>query len=124
MAEGKGSSVINNKLGNRQRNVSNSICASWTLCSRASHFILQEYKALVSRQTRPLYELVTSRDFTQASTLKRNLKRALSHYLAEASSCRCAPCLNNGVAVLRGIDGIFYGSTAVADIIALFKTFF
>uniref|UniRef100_A0A3Q3XCW1 Complement component C8 beta chain n=1 Tax=Mola mola TaxID=94237 RepID=A0A3Q3XCW1_MOLML len=52
--------------------------------------------------TRPLYELVTSRDFSQASTLKRNLKRALSEYLAEASSCRCAPCHNNGVAVLRG----------------------
>ncbi|XP_051265389.1 uncharacterized protein LOC127368515 [Dicentrarchus labrax] len=52
--------------------------------------------------TRPLYELVTSRDFSQAATLKRNLKRALSEYLAEASSCRCAPCHNNGVAVLRG----------------------
>ncbi|KAM9349958.1 complement component C8 beta chain [Symphorus nematophorus] len=52
--------------------------------------------------TRPLYELVTSRDFTQAATLKRNLKKALSEYLAEASSCRCAPCHNNGVAVLKG----------------------
>ncbi|XP_070830207.1 complement component C8 beta chain-like [Chaetodon trifascialis] len=52
--------------------------------------------------TRPLYELVTSRDFSQDGTLKRNLKRALSEYLAEASSCRCAPCHNNGVAVLRG----------------------
>uniref|UniRef100_A0A8D3AHT6 Complement component C8 beta chain n=1 Tax=Scophthalmus maximus TaxID=52904 RepID=A0A8D3AHT6_SCOMX len=52
--------------------------------------------------TRPLYELVTSRDFTHDATLKRNLKRALSEYLAETSSCRCAPCHNNGVAVLRG----------------------
>nr|AFZ93889.1 complement component 8 beta [Oplegnathus fasciatus] len=52
--------------------------------------------------TRPLYELVTSRDFSQDATLKRNLKRALSEYLAEASSCRCAPCHNNGVAVLKG----------------------
>ncbi|XP_076601152.1 complement component C8 beta chain [Chaetodon auriga] len=52
--------------------------------------------------TRPLYELVTSRDFSQDGTLKRNLKKALSEYLAEASSCRCAPCHNNGVAVLRG----------------------
>uniref|UniRef100_H3CR06 Complement component C8 beta chain n=1 Tax=Tetraodon nigroviridis TaxID=99883 RepID=H3CR06_TETNG len=56
----------------------------------------------IRRTTQPLYELVTSRDFSQASTLKRNLKRALSEYLAEASACRCAPCLNNGVAVLRG----------------------
>uniref|UniRef100_A0A3Q3ML74 Complement component C8 beta chain n=1 Tax=Mastacembelus armatus TaxID=205130 RepID=A0A3Q3ML74_9TELE len=52
--------------------------------------------------TQPLYELVTSRDFSQAAILKRNLKRALSEYLAEASACRCAPCHNNGVAVLRG----------------------
>ncbi|KAF3699042.1 Complement component C8 beta chain Complement component 8 subunit beta Precursor [Channa argus] len=52
--------------------------------------------------TRPLYELVTPRDFANDATLKRNLKRALSEYLAEASSCRCAPCQNNGVAVLRG----------------------
>ncbi|XP_056277309.1 complement component C8 beta chain isoform X2 [Pseudoliparis swirei] len=52
--------------------------------------------------TRPLYELVTSRDFSHDATLKRNLKRALSEYLAEASPCRCAPCHNNGVSVLRG----------------------
>ncbi|KAM4557635.1 complement component C8 beta chain [Fundulus diaphanus] len=52
--------------------------------------------------TKPLYELVTSRDFVQDASLKRNLKRALSEYLAETSSCRCAPCHNNGVAVLKG----------------------
>ncbi|XP_068197287.1 complement component C8 beta chain isoform X3 [Antennarius striatus] len=52
--------------------------------------------------TRPLFELVTPRDFTHHASLKRNLKRALSEYLAEASACRCAPCLNNGVAVLKG----------------------
>ncbi|XP_010746369.2 complement component C8 beta chain [Larimichthys crocea] len=56
----------------------------------------------IRRTTRPLYELVTSRDFSQDATLKRNLKKALSEYLAEASPCRCAPCHNNGVAVLRG----------------------
>ncbi|XP_056148690.1 complement component C8 beta chain [Lampris incognitus] len=52
--------------------------------------------------TRPLYDLVSSRDFVNYSSLKRNLKRALSEYLGEASSCRCVPCHNNGVAVLRG----------------------
>ncbi|MED6247686.1 Complement component C8 beta chain [Ataeniobius toweri] len=52
--------------------------------------------------TKPLYELVTSGDFVQDASLKRNLKRALSQYLAETSSCRCAPCHNNGVAVLKG----------------------
>ncbi|KAG5286758.1 hypothetical protein AALO_G00018440 [Alosa alosa] len=50
----------------------------------------------------PLYELVTSRDFVNERTLKKNLRRALAEYLAEASSCLCAPCQNNGVAVLKG----------------------
>ncbi|KAM7401132.1 hypothetical protein PAMA_005359 [Pampus argenteus] len=61
----------------------------------------------IRRTTRPLYELVTSRDFAYDDALKRNLKRALSEYLEEASSCRCAPCHNNGVAVLKdiAIDG-------------------
>ncbi|XP_076018463.1 complement component C8 beta chain [Genypterus blacodes] len=56
----------------------------------------------IRKTTRPLYELVTSRDFANNDVLKRNLKRALSEYLEEASSCRCAPCHNNGVAVLKG----------------------
>lgn len=56
----------------------------------------------IRRTTRPLYEVVTARDFTQSDVLKRNLRRALSEYLAEASPCRCAPCHNNGIAVLKG----------------------
>ncbi|KAM9323006.1 complement component C8 beta chain [Pholidichthys leucotaenia] len=56
----------------------------------------------IRQTTRPLYELVTSRDFSHSGTLKRNLKKALSEYLEEASPCRCAPCHNNGVAVLKG----------------------
>ncbi|XP_030016812.1 complement component C8 beta chain [Sphaeramia orbicularis] len=56
----------------------------------------------IRKTTKPLYELVTSRDFAHADSLKRNLKRALLEYLAEASPCQCAPCHNNGVAVLRG----------------------
>ncbi|KAJ0011823.1 hypothetical protein NQD34_012798 [Periophthalmus magnuspinnatus] len=61
----------------------------------------------IQRTTRPLYELITSRDFIQSDILKGNLKRGLSEYLAEVSSCRCGPCRNNGVAVLKdlGIDG-------------------
>ncbi|XP_041848139.1 complement component C8 beta chain-like [Melanotaenia boesemani] len=58
--------------------------------------------ALIRTKIRPVYELVTSKDFTQASNLKRSLRRALSEYLEESSSCRCAPCHNNGVAVLKG----------------------
>lgn len=56
----------------------------------------------IRRTTKPLYELVSSRDFIQSDVLKRNLKKALSEYLAEASPCRCAPCRNNGIAVLKG----------------------
>ncbi|XP_028831662.1 complement component C8 beta chain [Denticeps clupeoides] len=56
----------------------------------------------ISSKMLPLYELVTSRDFINDRTLKKNLRRALAEHLAEASSCRCAPCQNNGVAVLKG----------------------
>ncbi|XP_055359754.1 complement component C8 beta chain [Betta splendens] len=56
----------------------------------------------IRKTTRPIYALVTSRDFSNDAILKTNLKRALSEYLAEASACRCAPCRNNGVAVLKG----------------------
>ncbi|XP_013869275.1 complement component C8 beta chain [Austrofundulus limnaeus] len=57
---------------------------------------------IIRLTAKPLYELVTSRDFTQDAILKRNLKKGLSEYLAETSSCRCAPCHNNGQAVLKG----------------------
>ncbi|XP_059839501.1 DAB adaptor protein 1a [Hypanus sabinus] len=50
----------------------------------------------------PLYELVTSGTFQSASRIKANMRRALEEYLIEYSSCRCAPCHNNGVAVLQG----------------------
>ncbi|XP_018609103.2 complement component C8 beta chain [Scleropages formosus] len=56
----------------------------------------------IQTKMQPLFELVTSRDFVNAPTLKKNLNRALVEYLAEASPCRCAPCLNNGMAVLKG----------------------
>ncbi|KAG9329268.1 hypothetical protein JZ751_006296 [Albula glossodonta] len=50
----------------------------------------------------PLFELVTTKDFVSAGSLKRNMKQALFDYLSEASSCRCRPCHNNGMAVLKG----------------------
>ncbi|XP_075037834.1 complement component C8 beta chain [Mixophyes fleayi] len=46
----------------------------------------------------PLYELVTATDFIGANTLQENMKRALQEYESETSSCRCAPCQNNGIA--------------------------
>ncbi|KAL1279742.1 hypothetical protein QQF64_014342 [Cirrhinus molitorella] len=55
----------------------------------------------IRKKIEPLYELVPSSD-PNANTLKKNLRRALSEYLKETSSCRCSPCLNNGIAVLRG----------------------
>ncbi|CAL8311417.1 unnamed protein product [Gadus morhua 'NCC'] len=54
------------------------------------------------RTTRPLYELVTSRDFVGSDRLKTNLRRALMEYLDENSACRCSPCYNNGIAILKG----------------------
>ncbi|XP_061587463.1 complement component C8 beta chain-like [Cololabis saira] len=56
----------------------------------------------IRKTMQPLFELVTPGDFSHHAALKRNLKRALSEYLGEVDSCRCAPCHNNGVAVLKG----------------------
>nr|BAU69629.1 C8b1 [Sphyrna zygaena] len=50
----------------------------------------------------PLYELVTSNTFQNAVRIKANMRQALEEYLIESSSCRCAPCQNNGVVVLKG----------------------
>ncbi|XP_050983468.1 complement component C8 beta chain isoform X1 [Labeo rohita] len=55
----------------------------------------------IRKKIEPLYELVPSRE-PNANILKKNLRRALAEYLKEISSCRCSPCLNNGMAVLRG----------------------
>ncbi|TRY54176.1 hypothetical protein DNTS_030451 [Danionella cerebrum] len=55
----------------------------------------------ITRKIEPIYELVPARG-SSSNILKRNLKRALPEYLREFSSCRCSPCLNNGLPVLRG----------------------
>lgn len=55
----------------------------------------------IHKKIEPLYELVPSQE-SNANILKKNLRRALSEYLKETSSCRCSPCLNNGMAVLKG----------------------
>ncbi|XP_072130649.1 disabled homolog 1 [Mobula birostris] len=65
----------------------------------------------------PLYDLITSSTFRSASRIKANMRRALEEYLIEYSSCRCAPCHNNGVAVLQGTQCVcmcpagFHGAT-------------
>ncbi|ROL45909.1 Complement component C8 beta chain [Anabarilius grahami] len=60
----------------------------------------------IHKKIEPLYELVPSQH-SNANILKKNLRRALSEYLKEISSCRCSPCLNNGMAVLKAlaVDG-------------------
>ncbi|XP_067846407.1 complement component C8 beta chain [Heptranchias perlo] len=50
----------------------------------------------------PLSELVTTNTFQNANRIKANMRRALEEYLIESSSCRCAPCHNNGAVVLKG----------------------
>ncbi|KAG7462025.1 hypothetical protein MATL_G00197580 [Megalops atlanticus] len=58
---------------------------------------------LIEFESLPVYELV--RFSAVAEEMKGKvalLKRAYEEYLQEFSSCRCAPCKNNGVAVLLG----------------------
>eukprot|EP00062_Callorhinchus_milii_P017949 gi/632970912/ref/XP_007901909.1/ PREDICTED: complement component C8 beta chain [Callorhinchus milii] len=50
----------------------------------------------------PLYQLVTGQTFHNSRAIKANMKRALEEFLTEYSSCRCAPCRNNGAVVFTG----------------------
>ncbi|XP_069594198.1 complement component C8 beta chain [Ranitomeya imitator] len=54
---------------------------------------------IIKIKASPLYELVTVTDFPGANTLQGNMIRALEEFERETSSCRCAPCRNNGVPV-------------------------
>lgn len=55
---------------------------------------------VVDHELRPLVELV--RGLPCAVTKRRHLRRALLQYLDEFDPCKCAPCPNNGRAVLDG----------------------
>nr|KAF6443236.1 complement C8 beta chain [Molossus molossus] len=57
---------------------------------------------IIKIKAEPLYELVTSADVAYSSTVKQHMKRALEEFQKEVSSCLCAPCLGNGVPVLKG----------------------
>lgn len=50
-------------------------------------------------QLRPLYELV--KEVSCSEVKKLFLKRATETYMRETDSCRCWPCRNNGLTVLK-----------------------
>ncbi|XP_053325350.1 complement component C8 beta chain [Spea bombifrons] len=56
---------------------------------------------IINVKVSPLYELVTTTDFSSANILQENMKRALEEYFSETSSCRCVPCQNNGIPVMK-----------------------
>ncbi|EDL97879.1 complement component 8, beta polypeptide (mapped) [Rattus norvegicus] len=62
---------------------------------------VQYNPAIIKLKAEPLYELVTATDFAYSSTVKQNMKKALEEFQMEVSSCRCAPCRNNGVPILK-----------------------
>ncbi|XP_051788928.1 DAB adaptor protein 1a [Erpetoichthys calabaricus] len=57
---------------------------------------------IIEFKTEPLFQLITPTIFRNAGIIKRHMQQALQEYLAESSACRCAPCLNNGVAIRKG----------------------
>ncbi|XP_043941450.1 complement component C8 beta chain [Protopterus annectens] len=57
---------------------------------------------IVTLKIAPLFELVTSTTFANANIIRSNLIRALEEFETETSSCLCAPCRNNGIAVMKG----------------------
>ncbi|NXI80365.1 CO8B protein, partial [Rhipidura dahli] len=59
---------------------------------------------IIKLKAEPLYELVTPSDLADSSKIKENLRRAVDEFQLESSSCRCAPCHGNGIALLRGAE--------------------
>ncbi|KAM5248578.1 complement component C8 beta chain [Ctenodactylus gundi] len=58
--------------------------------------------SIIKVQVKPIYELVTSKDFAYSNSVRENMKQALEEFQKEVSSCRCAPCQGNGIPVLKG----------------------
>uniref|UniRef100_A0A8C5R2M0 Complement component C8 beta chain n=1 Tax=Leptobrachium leishanense TaxID=445787 RepID=A0A8C5R2M0_9ANUR len=56
---------------------------------------------IIKAKVSPLYELMTVADFGAGNILQEHMKRALEEYQRETSSCRCAPCQNNGIPVFK-----------------------
>uniref|UniRef100_A0A8D2M868 Complement component C8 beta chain n=1 Tax=Zonotrichia albicollis TaxID=44394 RepID=A0A8D2M868_ZONAL len=56
---------------------------------------------IITVKAEPLYELVSPSDVADSMKIKENLRRALDEFQLESSSCRCAPCLGNGIPFLR-----------------------
>ncbi|NXE65870.1 CO8B protein, partial [Calcarius ornatus] len=59
---------------------------------------------IIKLKAEPLYELVTPSDVADSMKIKENLRRALEEFQLESSSCRCAPCLGNGIPFLTGAE--------------------
>ncbi|KAB5567035.1 hypothetical protein PHYPO_G00228220 [Pangasianodon hypophthalmus] len=60
---------------------------------------VKNFPVLISYKTRPVYELV--KEVSCSDVKKLHLKRATEAYLRERDSCRCRPCRNNGLSVLK-----------------------
>ncbi|XP_062855534.1 complement component C7 [Trichomycterus rosablanca] len=60
------------------------------------------YPVIIKHKVRPLYELV--KEVSCSEVKKLYLKRATEAYMRETDSCRCRPCRNNGLSVLK--DGV------------------
>ncbi|XP_049342055.1 complement component C7 isoform X2 [Astyanax mexicanus] len=60
---------------------------------------VKDLPKVISQKIRPLYELV--KEVPCAGVKKLYLRKALESYLSEENTCRCRPCKNNGLIVLR-----------------------
>ncbi|XP_062984181.1 complement component C6 [Elgaria multicarinata webbii] len=62
----------------------------------------KENPIVVDLELAPILDLV--KNFPCAATKRRNLRRALIDYMEQFDPCQCAPCPNNGKAVLSGME--------------------
>ncbi|XP_006879889.1 PREDICTED: complement component C8 alpha chain [Elephantulus edwardii] len=56
---------------------------------------------VIDFEVQPIYELLRRTNLGPLEAKSQNLRRALEQYLMEFDACRCGPCFNNGVPILK-----------------------
>ncbi|KAK2107299.1 Complement component C8 alpha chain [Saguinus oedipus] len=75
---------------------------SSTITYRSWGRSLKYNPVVIDFEVQPIHELLRHTSLGPLEVKRQNLRRALDQYLMEFNSCRCGPCFNNGVPILKG----------------------
>uniref|UniRef100_A0A673TCX7 Complement C8 alpha chain n=1 Tax=Suricata suricatta TaxID=37032 RepID=A0A673TCX7_SURSU len=57
---------------------------------------------VIDFEMQPIYEVLRHTNLGPLEAKRQNLRQALDQYLMEFNTCRCGPCFNNGLPILKG----------------------